>query len=192
MTRKRRRPVTLYSDCSVYNNGQKGLQEAYYAVVLDDGTVSGKLLMDVFIGDASVNEGEYRGVIAALRWAADNADDPVVVISDSKLVVGHVTQGWQCAESDKNGNPSQLPILRNQVQHLLGLLESRLIWKRRNRNMAGWYFEKKVEARRKEKYRVKKEKRRVKRKTVREWTTEHPELSGYTPSIRLSRHTETA
>lgn len=171
----------LYSDASVYNNGQVGLQDCYYAVVLDDGTETGRLLMDVSIGDASVNEGEYRGVIGALRWAADNdMDDPVVVITDSKLVWGHCTQDWNCAEFDKDGKRSMLPILRDRVRFLLELLEGRLIWKSRKRNMAGWYFELKVEARRKEKYRTKKEGKRAKRKTVREWTTGNPALSGYT------------
>lgn len=160
-------------------------------MVLDDGTEDGRLLMDVSIGDASVNEGEYRGVIGALRWAADeDLDGPVVVITDSKLVWGHVTQDWQCAEFDKNGNKSILPVLRDQARTLLELLEARLLWKSRNRNMAGWYFEAKVEARRKEKYRTKKEGKRVKRKTVREWTVSNPEISGYTGTapVRLDQH----
>jgi len=180
MTVKRKSPTILYSDASVYNNGQPGLQDCYYAVVLDDGSEEGKLLMDVSIGDASVNEGEYRGVIGALRWVADNdLDEPVVVITDSKLVWGHVTQGWNCAIQDKDGNLSILPVLRDQARVLLQLLDARLLWKSRNRNMAGWYFEKKVDARRKEKYRTKKEGRRAKRKTIREWTVGNPEISGY-------------
>jgi len=132
------------------------------------------------IGDASVNEGEYRGVIAALRWVSNNdIDQPVVIITDSKLVWGHVMDDWRCAPFDKEGNPSKLLAFRDIVRVLLEVTDSRLIWKRRDRNMAGWFFEKEVDRRRKEKYANKKERKRSKRKTVRRWTLSNPEQSGY-------------
>lgn len=189
-----RPPLTLYSDSSVYNNGDKEKQDAYYAVFLDDGTPEGKMVAYEHIGNHSVNEGEYLGVIAALTWIADNdLDRRAIVITDSQLVVGHVvgtkvldrTTGkfsvrpWHCAEYTTDGSKSPLPELRDRVRHLLDLTDSDLIWKRRNRNMAGWFFEKEVERKRKEKYRKKKERKRVKRKRVRKWTLDNPEQSGY-------------
>lgn len=180
MTAKLRPPVIVYSDASVYQNGQPGLQDAYYAVVVDDDSDKGLLVAYEGIGDASVNEGEYRGVIAALRWIADeDLDRRAVVITDSQLVYGHVVKGWRCAKYDQHGNLSILPRLRDIVQHLLEKTEAELFWKSRNRNLAGFFFQGIVDARRKEKYRAKKEGRRVKRKRVRAWTVNNPDLSGY-------------
>ena len=193
MTVKRPRPVTLFSDGSVYNNGQKGCQEAFYAVFLDDGTEEGKLLFHEDIGDASVNEAEYRGVIAALRWISDNdIDEQVIIITDSKLVWGHVLDDWRCAPFDKEGNPSKLLAFRDIVRVLLEVTDSRLIWKRRDRNMAGWFFEKEVDRRRKEKYANKKERKRSKRKTVRRWTLSFPDLSGYSGNRAASTSADDA
>jgi ribonuclease HI len=156
------------------------LQDAYYAVVVDDDSDEGLLVAHVGIGNASVNEGEYRGVIAALRWIADaDLDTRAVVITDSQLVHGHVIKAWRCSKFDQNGQPSILPVLRDTVRYLLWLTDSELFWKSRNRNLAGFFFQGIVDARRKEKYRLKKEGRRAKRKKVREWTFDNPETSGY-------------
>lgn len=183
-----RPPVIVYSDASVYNNGQPGLQDCYYAVVVDDDSDEGKLVVHEGIGDASVNEGEYRGVIDALRWIADeDLDTRAVVITDSQLVHGHVVKDWRCAKFDQQGNPSVLPQLRDTVRYLLWLTDAELFWKSRNRNLAGFFFQGIVDARRKEKYRLKKEGRRKKRKTVREWTFENKEISGYEGRGRAPR-----
>lgn len=180
MTVKTKPPVIIYSDSSVLNNGQPGLQDCYYGVVVDDDSDEGKLVAHVGIGDASVNEGEYRGVLAALRWIADeDLDRRAVVITDSQLVHGHVVRDWKCAKIDKDGNPSKLPVLRDRVRHMLALTETELFWKSRERNLAGWFFQKIVDKRRKEKYRLKKEGRRAKRKKVRAWTLGNPSISGY-------------
>lgn len=188
MVARLRPPVIVYSDASVYNNGQVGLQDCYYAVVVDDDSDEGKLVVHEGIGDASVNEGEYRGVIAALRWIAEaDLDQRAVVITDSQLVHGHVVREWRCSKYDQNGELSILPILRDQVRYLLWLTDSELFWKSRNRNLAGFFFQGIVDARRKEKYRAKKENRRAKRKTVRAWTFENEELSGYTGRGRADR-----
>lgn len=162
----------LYSDASVYNNGQIGNQKCYYAVVLEDGTEDGLLLKHVGPWEASVNEGEYKGVMAALRWLHDaDLDRSAVIITDSKLVWGHVMDGWRCNW--------RFVAYRNRVQWLLEATGATLIWKPRGENKAGHFFERVVEHRRKERYRRKGEARRAKRKRVRTWTFDNPEVSGY-------------
>jgi len=178
--KKLKPPITLYCDASVYNNGSRGQQEAYCAVFLDDGTAQGKELVYKAIGDKSVNEGEYEGVISALNWIAENdLDRRAIVITDSQLVYGHVVKGWHCATFTKDGRESTLPGLRDRVRYLLELTESDLLWKSRRRNLAGHFFEREVERRRREKYNTKKHKRRSKRTRVRDWTILNPKLSGY-------------
>lgn len=176
----KRNVCVLYTDASVYNNGQKELQDAYYAVVLEDGSDDGLLLRHQRIGNHSVNEAEYRGVLAALAWLHDeDIDRPAVVITDSQLVYGHVMKDWRC----------KLPTLRryrNRVRTLIQATGAEVIWKPREENKAGWYFQSIVEGRRKEKYRKRKEAKRAKRKQVREWTLANPEASGYAGGQRTN------
>lgn len=170
----KRNVCVLYTDASVYNNGQRELQDAYYAVVLEDGTEEGLLLRHRRIGNHSVNEAEYRGVLAALAWLHDeDIDRPAVIITDSQLVYGHVMKDWRC----------KMPSLRryrDRVRHLISATGAEVIWKPREENKAGWFFQGIVDGRRKEKYRKKKEAKRAKRRIVREWTIDNPEVSGYT------------
>lgn len=169
----KRNVVVLFSDASVYRNGQPGLQDCYYAVVLQDGTDDGLVLKHVGVGDASVNEGEYLGVIAALHWLHDaDLERSGVVITDSMLVYGHVMLDWRC-------NLDVLRRYRDRVRSLLDATGAELIWKPREENKAGWYFQGIIDRRRKEQYRRKKEAKRGKRRRVRAWTLENPELSGY-------------
>lgn len=169
----KRNVVVLYSDASVYNNGQPGLQDCYYAVVLADGSHDGLLLKHVGVGDHSVNEGEYLGVIAALRWLHESdLERSGVIITDSKLVYEQVMMNWNC-------NSVRMAALRDRARRLLEATDAELIWKSRDENKAGWYFEGLIEQRRKAKYRAKKEASRSKRRKVREWTLSNPELSGY-------------
>ena len=163
----------MYTDASVYNNGQKDIQDAYYAVFLEDGTDDGLMLKHQRIGNHSVNEAEYRGVIAGLQWLHDaDIDRPGVIITDSQLVFGHVVEGWRCTLPN-------LKRYRNRCRKLMAATGAQLLWKPREENKAGWFFQAIVDARRKEKYRKKKEAKRAKRKVVREWTLANPEASGY-------------
>lgn len=168
----KRNPVTLYSDSSVYQNGQPGKQEAWFAVVLEDGTQEGLLLQHVFIGDHSVNTGEYRGVIAALQWLhAQDLDRWAVVITDSKLVWSHVMDDWRCS--------AQFTSYRDRIRWLIEATGATFLWKPRAHNKAGHFFERIVEQRRKDRYRRKGEAKRTKRHVVRVWTFSSPQ-SGYT------------
>ena len=165
--------VVIFCDASVYHNGQPELQDAFFAVVLEDGTHEGLLLRHQHIGNHSVNEAEYRGVIAALQWLHDeDIDRPAVIITDSQLVYGHVVKDWRCSLDT-------LRRYRNRVRKLMEATGAQVIWKPRAQNKAGWFFQGIVDGKRKAKYRQKKEAKRAKRKIVRQWTLDNPNESGY-------------
>lgn len=173
MTIRRLKPITLYTDASVLHNGKHRFQDSYCAVVVDNGTYLGKLVRYVHLGSYSVNESEYYGIIEALRWILYNdIEYPCVIITDSQLAYKQVYGFTPCFNDP-------LYSLRNHTVELLEKTGAKLMWKSRKRNLAGWFFQNLVKQRRKDKYRVRKEKKRGKRKLVRQWTIDNPEISGY-------------
>lgn len=121
-----KRPV-LFSDGSVYP-AEKGW-DAYFAVVLDDGTPAGRLLRHASVGNATISMAEYLGVIWALEWSKG----PCNIITDSNLIIGHVFKNWKCIE--------HLQPYRDKVKSLLSKYNSSLHWESRDNNKAGKFFE---------------------------------------------------
>lgn len=120
-----------WTDASVTQNGRPG-QECQYAVVLDDGSRDGHLLLVANIGSKTVNDGEYSGVIAALKYAAA-AHEPYEIITDSQLVARQVSGVYTTHQS-------HLKAYRDTVRSLLGQTDSVLLWRPRAENKAGWYW----------------------------------------------------
>ncbi len=77
------------------------------------------------------NEAEYKGLIEALTIA--EAGDKI--ITDSQLLVGHITQGWKV----------KAPNLRELYQQAKALFNQKtpeLVWVMRSENKAGIYLDK--------------------------------------------------
>lgn len=51
------------------------------------------------IGNVTNNQAEYIAMLNALTWCRDNEINPVVVFTDSKLVVNQVAGEWRCLDS---------------------------------------------------------------------------------------------
>lgn len=75
--------TTAYTDGG--SRGNPG--PAGYGVRIEDG--SGRLLQELYeaLGTATNNVAEYRGLLAALRWARDHGVTALRVRSDSELLV---------------------------------------------------------------------------------------------------------
>mgnify|MGYP001607600745 CR=1 FL=1 len=141
----------IWTDCTLF--GEKDNWDCYYTVVLDDEEKEGlghraecvhpgELWEYVGIGNHTSNEGEYSGVIAALRWAL-KTNERVHVITDSNLIDGHVRRGWYCKAT--------LIPYRDKVLRLLIETDAVLEWKPRQYNKAGWYNDKRLKERARDK-----------------------------------------
>ena len=75
--------ITAYFDGG--SRGNPGLAGFGAYIVDDDGTVLAELADG--IGVATNNVAEYRGLIAALQWAADHDVTALIVRGDSLLIV---------------------------------------------------------------------------------------------------------
>jgi ribonuclease HI len=127
-----------WSDGSVYPN-----KDILFAVVVDDGSSLGHLLAHVDCGKGTVNDAEYQGVIFALKWARDN-NIRIDLTTDSQLVDRQVRGVYACTLP-------RLRVYRDQVRRLLEETGSRLIWRSREANRAGWFFDQVLKDRKKKK-----------------------------------------
>ena len=129
----------IWTDCTLF--GRKDEWDCYFSVVIDNEedeglahrrecTHPGELWEYTGIGNHTVNEGEYSGVIAALRWAHETGER-VHVITDSQLIDGHLRRGFICKES--------LRPYRDKVRRLIVETDAMVEWKPRQYNKAGWY-----------------------------------------------------
>jgi ribonuclease HI len=75
--------TTAYTDGG--SRGNPG--PAGYGVRIEDG--AGQLLEELYesLGTATNNVAEYRGLLAALRWAREHGASPLRIRSDSELLV---------------------------------------------------------------------------------------------------------
>lgn len=122
----------IWVDGSVYRNGTEEA-EGYFAAVLWDGT----LLAHNGIGyGVTNNEAEYRGVLWALRYAKFHKKS-YRIISDSQLVVNQIHGKYGC-------NVDHLRPLRDEARKLMKETGSTVEWRKRNNNLAGQFFEKKL------------------------------------------------
>jgi len=76
-----------------------GDTEAYIGVLIIDRD-TGEILCEhgQFIGNATVNEAEYSGVLFALYWAVEREATHLTVKSDSQLIVNQIRGKWQTRE----------------------------------------------------------------------------------------------
>ena len=74
------------------------------------------------------NLAEYTAVLQALRWVKGHGGGPVLVRTDSQLVVNQVNGAWQV-------KAAPLRPLAQEARHLLAELDSRLEWIPREANM---------------------------------------------------------
>ena len=82
----------------------------------------------------TVNQGEYKAVIEALRQVEARELKNVSLFTDSKLVVQQVKGEWKC-------KVHKLKSLRGDLRKLLASTESSLEWVGRDFNLAGKILE---------------------------------------------------
>lgn len=121
------RPLIVEADGGSRGNpGPAG----YGAVVRDADT--GEVLAERsgFLGVATNNVAEYRGLLAGLEAAAALSPTSVEVRLDSRLVVEQVSGRWQVK------HPGLRPLARAAVSAVAALPQVRLVWVPRARNAA--------------------------------------------------------
>lgn len=135
--------LRVYSDACTYLSGQPG-QDSSYVVVVEDGSESGRVVMMEPLGDVSVNVAEYRGVIAALKWAQWR-NERIKIFTDSQTVVGQVDGTKACFTR-------HLAPLLMQTRALLEATGSKLEWMSRDdeHHLASLYWKRHHAARHKE------------------------------------------
>jgi ribonuclease HI len=90
---------------------------------------------EIASGYGSIGEGpgmtnniaEYWAIIHALRWVYANGNPPVLVQSDSQLVVNHINRVFSC-------NDEKLIKLLARVRMAQGLMDARFEWVEREKN----------------------------------------------------------
>lgn len=98
-------------------------QKARYCVVFEDGT---EVVEDLPPGTTN-NQAEYAALLHALR---DRRARGAEIITDSQLLVGHVTRDWKV-------NKAHLREPVTEARRLLREQRSILTWVRREENRAG-------------------------------------------------------
>lgn len=84
--------LTAYTD-----GGSRGGHTAGYGVVItDDENQARRVELNGYIGRATNNEAEYRGLIAALRYAVEHGTKRLKVFMDSELVVRQISGVYTC------------------------------------------------------------------------------------------------
>lgn len=97
------------------------------AVVCDStGAVLAEL--GLYLGVATNNVAEYRGVFAGAQWAREHYPDAVIEFRlDSKLVVEQMMGRWKIKNPD-------LRVIATEIQHLLNETKHRFVWVPRAQN----------------------------------------------------------
>ena len=123
--------MILYTDASTKNNGVKGYQVT--TIVVTDKT--GVPVFEKKIGDYTVNEGEVLGILAALKLI--KPDEPKTIYSDSRIAVNWINLGYK----KKNTATRRCLKFIDAAQILKNKTESEVFWVKRDKNLAGLYFE---------------------------------------------------
>jgi len=111
----------------IYIDGSRKRNGTYGYCVVEEGKEPFTFIES---GDWTSNEMEYRGLMHALEIAPAGA----TILTDSQLLVGHVTKGWKV----------NYPHLRPYVVRAKELVWSKNItlqWIPREQNLAGKVFE---------------------------------------------------
>lgn len=90
---------------------------AAYAVVMHEGDGSPLEKLSQFIGDATNNEAEYHGLLAALDYAVAHHLRRLRVVSDSELLVRQIKREYKVKSE-------RLKPLYQQAQELIARIES--------------------------------------------------------------------
>lgn len=85
----------------------------------------------VFDKEYTSNQMEYEGLIRALRICSVGTE----IITDSQLLVGHLTKSWKV-------NSEKLKSRFIKAKQLIKEKEVKLTWVRRDKNLAGIHLEK--------------------------------------------------
>jgi ribonuclease HI len=113
--------MEIWTDGSGWNG-----RKCEYAVVFEDGRV----IRELFQTKCTNNEMEYAGLIRALKECKTGDH----IITDSQLLVGHVTKNWKV-------NKDHLKPLVAEAKALLASKKATLSWVRREENKAGILIE---------------------------------------------------
>ncbi len=114
---------------AAFDGGSRGNPgpAAWGVAVMDD---DGNLVEDHsgFIGRATNNVAEYRGLLEALRVAAERAADAVHLSADSELIVRQVQGRYRVR------HPDLIPLHREAMARIAGFREFRIVHVPRERN----------------------------------------------------------
>jgi ribonuclease HI len=104
-------------------------------ICLVDRNKSDKVIVKKRDGVLTNNELEYLALIYALEYVNNNySDKPVLIHSDSMLVVNQINGKWRVTTEHL------IPLYEKAVKKMNKL--TKITWVRRNRNLAGIYLEK--------------------------------------------------
>jgi ribonuclease HI len=113
--------MRIWTDGSGWNG-----RKCEYAVVFEDGRV----IRELFQTKCTNNEMEYAGLLRALKECKEGDQ----IITDSQLLVGHVTKRWKV-------NKDHLRPLVDEAKRLLAEKKATLEWVGRDQNKAGILIE---------------------------------------------------
>jgi ribonuclease HI len=122
----RREPETLHIHIDGASRGNPG--EAGFGVHVTSPTGAELASLFGYLGTATNNVAEYRGLIHALRYALDRGARHVRVFSDSELVVRQVTGRYRVR------HPNMVPLHREASQLLREFESARISHVRREAN----------------------------------------------------------
>lgn len=81
-----------------------------------------------YIGWRTNNYAEYCGLVVGLKVAIDMGIDDIVVVTDSQLIRGHLTQDWK-------RNQEELKVLAKEAEELLSKFANwKINWVKRDKN----------------------------------------------------------
>jgi ribonuclease HI len=93
------------------------------SVVFEDGEKATK-----DIGTTTNNRAEYQALILALKAASKKGIDDLTVLTDSKLIDGHINKGWKVNENQDLVNDAKA--LLRKFKH------GEIVWISRDKNKA--------------------------------------------------------
>jgi ribonuclease HI len=124
--------MKYYTDVATKNNGKYGEQESWIVVVDENNSI----VLKEFIGDKTNIEGEVTAIIACLKYFRDNAISNTNIYTDSDFWV-KTLQGIYRLHKE------HLKPLYHEALELIYSTRSSLYWVRRDKNLAGLYFDSK-------------------------------------------------
>jgi ribonuclease HI len=93
------------------------------SIAFEDGEKAAK-----YLGTTTNNRAEYEALILALRTASERGIDDLTVLTDSRLIDGHINKGWKVNENQDLVNEAR--VLLRKFKH------SEVLWVSREKNRA--------------------------------------------------------